>query len=105
LQKLFLTSVTVLKAERGMANSIGMSSKDRCETSVNLHGFLHILFLVLIVSQLTKGQYFHAKMRRREGAFFAPSHDTKLLLLIKRETLYTGFDCELARITEGFRRR
>jgi hypothetical protein len=39
LQKLFLTSVNVLKAEWGMANSIGMSSKDCCETGVNLHGF------------------------------------------------------------------
>jgi hypothetical protein len=45
LQKLLQTSVTVLKAERGMANSIGMSCKDCCETTVNLHGFLRVLLL------------------------------------------------------------
>jgi hypothetical protein len=39
LQKLFLASVTVLKAEWGMANSIGMPSKDLYETGVNLHVF------------------------------------------------------------------
>jgi hypothetical protein len=69
LQKLFLTSVTVLKAERGMTNSIGMPSKDLYETGVNLHGFLLGSSLILSVSRYVCKACF---TRSRESAKKVP---------------------------------